>query len=74
MKTERSFIRYYGGKCYNQPVSKNIIAKIACKIAKYLNLDNPKAYTGLELSEYWSRISHTKEARVGSLVVLWKPT
>lgn len=64
----RFFMRYHGGRCYNQPVGKNTIAEIPCKIAKYLNLDNPKLYTG----HSFRRTSTTLLANTGVEVLTLK--
>lgn len=48
VKTDNSrfFMRYQSGRCCNQPVGKNTISTIPNKIAQFLNLENPKTYTG----------------------------
>lgn len=45
-ENRRFFLRFYNGKCFNQPVGRNIFAKIPSEIAKYLNLPNAGKYTG----------------------------
>lgn len=42
----RFFVAYRNKKCTVQPVGKNTFAKIPSKVAEWLGLDNPKAYTG----------------------------
>ena len=42
-------MRYQNGKCLNQPVRKNSISSIPSKIAKFLNFENFKEYTGHSL-------------------------
>ena len=64
----RFFMRYRGGRCVNQPVGKNKIAEIPCKIATYLNLDNPKTYTG----HSFRRTSTTLLANTGAEVLTLK--
>lgn len=44
--TERLFLKYVNGKCYSQPVGKNTFAKIPNDIACFLNLPDPKNFTG----------------------------
>lgn len=42
----RFFVGYRNKKCTLQPVGKNTFGKIPSKVAEWLGLDNPKAYTG----------------------------
>lgn len=42
----RFFVAYRNKKCTLQPVGKNTFGKIPSKVAEWLGLDNPKAYTG----------------------------
>ncbi|KAJ8910064.1 hypothetical protein NQ315_013319 [Exocentrus adspersus] len=42
----RFFVTYVKGKCTNQVIGKNTIAKIPYRIAIFLNLDDSKGYTG----------------------------
>lgn len=43
---QRFFMRYQNGKCLNQPVGKNTLSSIPSKIAKFLQFENFKMYTG----------------------------
>lgn len=43
---QRFFLRYQNGKCSNQPVGRNIFAKIPSEVAKFLHLENAEKYTG----------------------------
>lgn len=43
---DRLFIQYHKGKCQRQVIGKNKIGEIPQLIASYLNLENPKSYTG----------------------------
>ena len=45
-KTDRLFLQWRNGKCVNQVMGKNSIAKIPKEMAKYLNLPDPSSYTG----------------------------
>lgn len=45
-ENKRLFLRYKNGKCVNQPVGRNIFAKIPSDIATFLNLENAKNYSG----------------------------
>ena len=45
-ENKRLFLRYKNGKCINQPVGRNIFAKIPSDIATFLNLENAKNYSG----------------------------
>lgn len=42
----RFFVNYFKGRCTTQVVGKNTMAKIPCKIAEYLGLEDAKTYTG----------------------------
>lgn len=42
----RFFIYYKNGKCSTQVIGKNMLGKIPCTIASYLNLPKPELYTG----------------------------
>ncbi|XP_071553455.1 uncharacterized protein [Temnothorax nylanderi] len=44
--TDRFFIQYHKGKCQRQVIGKNKIGETPQIIAAYLNLENPKQYTG----------------------------
>ncbi|XP_077260513.1 uncharacterized protein LOC143896488 [Temnothorax americanus] len=44
--TERFFIQYHKGKCQRQVIGRNTIGLIPKNIAEYLELNNPKRYTG----------------------------
>ncbi|XP_008194853.1 uncharacterized protein LOC100142506 isoform X2 [Tribolium castaneum] len=46
IESPRFFMRYQDGRCFNQPVGRNTFIEIPCRIAKYLNLENPESYTG----------------------------
>lgn len=46
IKERRFFLTYRNGRCTVQPVGKNTIGSVPTIIAKYLKLDNAKAYTG----------------------------
>lgn len=43
----RFFVNYRNDKCYAQPIGKNKLAKMPQRIANYLNLPEPKRYTGI---------------------------
>ncbi|XP_045461278.1 uncharacterized protein LOC123671465 [Harmonia axyridis] len=43
---ERFFLTYRGKRCSVQPVGKNTFGKIPSKIASFLELSNPEAFTG----------------------------
>jgi hypothetical protein len=43
---DRFFLSYRNKRCTVQPVGKNHFGGIPCKVATYLDLANPKAYTG----------------------------
>jgi hypothetical protein len=45
-KHNRFFIFYKNGKCSTQPVGRNTFGNIPSKVATYLNLPDPKSYTG----------------------------
>lgn len=45
-KSEHLFLRYHNGKCSNQVIGKGTIGSWPSKIATFLNLENPNAYTG----------------------------
>lgn len=45
-KLDRFFLSYKQGKCKNQVIKKHWIAAILSRMASYLNLENPKTYTG----------------------------
>jgi hypothetical protein len=45
-KHNRFFILYKNGKCSTQPVGRNTFGNIPSKVATYLNLPDPKSYTG----------------------------
>lgn len=61
-------MRYQNGKCLNQPVGKNTFGSIPCKIAKFLNLENPEKYTG----HSFRRTSATLLANTGVEVLTLK--
>lgn len=42
----RLFIKFCNGKCTNQNVGMHTIAAVPCRIAKFLELENPEDYTG----------------------------
>lgn len=44
--TDRFFIKYLKGKCFNQNVGINKIGQTPSMIASFLNLSDPKCYTG----------------------------
>lgn len=44
--TDRFFMQYRNGRCVNQVIGKNNIAKFPKEIAKFLHLENPESYTG----------------------------
>lgn len=44
--TDRFFLQYRNGRCINQVIGKNSIAKFPKEIAKFLQLDDPESYTG----------------------------
>lgn len=44
--TEKFFLHYANGKCYNQVIGINKIGSMPSIIAKWLNLPNPSEYTG----------------------------
>lgn len=44
--TDRFFISYSKGKCTRQVIGKNKIGEVPKLIASYLNLSDPKSYTG----------------------------
>lgn len=44
--TDRFFIKYSKGKCFNQNVGINKIGQTPSLIASYLNLPEPECYTG----------------------------
>lgn len=46
LENKRFFLRYQNGRCVNQPVGRNIFAKIPLEIAKFLCLENAEKYTG----------------------------
>lgn len=46
VSSNKFFISYRDGKCYNQPIGKNCISAMPKKIAIWLNLDQPELYTG----------------------------
>lgn len=43
---KRFFIGYRGGKCINQPIGINTIGNVPKLIAQFLELPNPREYTG----------------------------
>lgn len=43
---DRLFLKYQNGKCVNSPVGINTIGSIPSRIATFLNLDDPKDYSG----------------------------
>lgn len=43
---DRLFLKYERGKCHNLPVGINTIGSIPSRIATFLELDNPKDFTG----------------------------
>ncbi|XP_043267093.1 uncharacterized protein [Venturia canescens] len=44
--SDRFFIKYAEGKCFRTAIGKHKIGEVPEKIASYLNLPNPKKYTG----------------------------
>lgn len=44
--TDRFFLRYWGGRCYRQPIGRHTIGGTPEKIASFLNLPNSHRYTG----------------------------
>ena len=44
--TDRFFIQYHNGKCQRQVIGRNKIGETPQSIALYLNLPDPKLYTG----------------------------
>ncbi|KAJ8917045.1 hypothetical protein NQ315_012964 [Exocentrus adspersus] len=42
----RFFVAFHQGKCTQQVMGKNILAKIPCKVAQLLKLENAHQYTG----------------------------
>lgn len=44
--TDRFFVNYFKGKCTRQVIGKNKIGDVPKTIATFLNLENPKTYTG----------------------------
>ncbi|XP_044260666.1 uncharacterized protein LOC123008737 isoform X2 [Tribolium madens] len=61
IESPRFFMRYQGGRCFNQPVGRNTFIEIPCRIAKFLNLENPESYTG----RAFRRTSATLAANAG---------
>jgi integrase len=47
--TGRLFKKFFNGKFINVPIGKNKIAGVPSDIATFLNLENPKSYTGHSL-------------------------
>jgi integrase len=45
-KHNRLFIFYKNGKCSTPPLGRNTFGSIPSKVATYLNLPDPKSYTG----------------------------
>lgn len=46
VKTDHFFLQYRNGQCKTQVVGINSFSKVPSLIATYLNLPNPKSYTG----------------------------
>jgi hypothetical protein len=44
--SDRLFLRYAKGRCFNQNIGINIIGQIPSKIAQFLGKNDPKRYTG----------------------------
>lgn len=44
--SDRFFIKYNDGKCFRQPIGRHKIGQVAENIASYLQLPDPKRYTG----------------------------
>lgn len=64
----RFFVSYAKGKCTNQVIGKNTIAKIPYRIAIFLNLDDSKGYTG----HSFRRTSATLLVNAGSDILTLK--
>ncbi|XP_034939162.1 uncharacterized protein [Chelonus insularis] len=46
VKTPRFFLKYSNGRCYQQVIGVNTFSTMPKKIAKFLKLPNPEAFTG----------------------------
>jgi hypothetical protein len=66
--SERLFLKYAKGKCFNQNVGINKIGEIPSLIAKCLKKENPKEYTG----HCFRRSSATLLANAGGDITLIK--
>ena len=44
--SDRFFIQYHNGRCTRQNIGRHKIGEVPESIASYLNLENPKKYTG----------------------------
>lgn len=56
----RFFLAYSNNRCTRQPVGKNTIGSVPTIIAKYLNLDDAKEFTGHCLRRTSSTLLHLK--------------
>lgn len=68
VENRRFFMTYRKGKCLSQPVGVNTFGKIPQKIAEFLKLPNPSAYTG----HCFRRISATLLANTGADILCLK--
>lgn len=64
--TDRFFLQYSQGECENQVIGRNRLGIVPKEIAKFLKLDNYKAYTGhsFQAANFFKRNRRWKEARV----------
>jgi len=58
----RLFRSFRNGRYISTPLGKNTLAKVACKIATYLKLENPETFTG----HTWRRSAATAFAESGA--------
>ena len=74
--TDRFFLRYQNGKCINQVIGKNLIARFPKDIAKFLGLENPESYTGHSYRRTGTTIAANNGANIEQLkrIGSWKST
>lgn len=74
--TDRFFLQYRNGKCINQVIGKNCIAKFPKDIATFLGLDDPESYTGHSYRRTGTTIAANNGANLEQLKRIgpWKST